>query len=164
MLIKLTNQIASSGRNNNRCEGTAIGINRNEPEKYLISMHSILYIVLLGLLVSLGCRGCQVKLQLDSNQQWHFVQNHLVKLSRGSLYLTAPHDVTDRVTLQSDWKAAFKRARWVSVIQYEGVLMQTGVILICSSIQWNSLISNIALLATNLQVLSEDFVLILFPY
>ena len=36
-------------------------------------------------------------------------------------------------------------------------------------IQWNllisnSLISNIALLATNLQVPGEDFVLILFPY
>ena len=31
-------------------------------------------------------------------------------------------------------------------------------------IQWNLLISNIALLATNLQVPGEDFVLILFPY
>ena len=38
-----------------------------------------------------------------------------------------------------------------------------------NSLQWNSLnsnslISNIALLATNLQVPGEDFVLILFPY
>ena len=58
-------------------------------------------------------------MELDSNQQWELVRNHLVGLRGGQGYLAAPLDRRDGLQLLDSRKGAGKRIRWVSyLVQY----------------------------------------------
>ena len=64
-------------------------------------------------------QGCQVLIEMDSNQQWGFVKSQFLELRGGQGYLAAPEEKGGRVGLLDDRKGVGMRTKWVS-IPYHG--------------------------------------------